>query len=132
MAANSDLLRIREHWLDAYARGDTAVLEQLENPQFRVTHDGTVITRDEQLSDIAQRMRNGSWAARRLALVTRIHHVEEDGDLTTITGAGWMHSAAPPAASFSFVERWIHCDGRWQIVVLQYEHANDTATGDGP
>lgn len=122
MEINVPLGKVRKLWTEAYFKGDVDCLADIESPFFFVKSGATIISKDEQLSNVRKnrykRLIN-NWNI--VDFSESIDEVCERPGCTTVSGCATVYWKREIVGRYDFFEVWMIVDDRWQIAYLCYE-----------
>ncbi|QEM83614.1 nuclear transport factor 2 family protein [Halomonas binhaiensis] len=122
MEINISLEKVRKLWIEAYFKGDVDCLADIESPFFFVKSGETIISKDEQLSNV--RKNRYKRLVNKCDIVDfreSIDEVREHPGCTTVSGRATVYCESEIVGRYDFFEVWMVVDDRWQIAYLCYE-----------
>ena len=109
------ILEIREHWYQAYKRGDTETLKKYESPDLEVTFNG-VKDYAERYLEIEKKVTDNTWFQPELS---REETIEESSGLCSITGRAEITEGKAKGKVLSYSETWKYINSAWSLESLQ-------------
>jgi ketosteroid isomerase-like protein len=130
-SAEQDLLKLEREWLDAYIKGDAAVLERIEADDFSITYaGGEVLTKAQELANLkANASANAS-----IKFDTEGTKVRLYGDTAVLTGAvnqRLTDNGTERVMRYRYTDVWVKRNGRWQVAASQLTRIPDPSAPGG-
>jgi ketosteroid isomerase-like protein len=117
--AEADLLKTEREWLDAYAKGDFAVLERIQADDYSITYStGEVMSKAQEIA----KLKAMPAGAAGFSLKSEETKVRVYGDTAVLTGAlsqSWTQDGKPMSTRLRYTDVWVKRNGRWQVTAAQ-------------
>lgn len=117
MSDLSDIKKIREHWHQAYFKGDTDILEQIEASDFYVRSPSGKEERTNRYNNIKQAILNGQWFKTDITLEEdALKYLLNDRKAKVLGHGRTLENGA--IREMDFEENWVKSKSGWQLQAL--------------
>lgn len=118
MSDLSDIKKTREHWYNAYFKGDTDVLEKIEASDFYVTSPKGKEDRGTRYDTIKQAIETGKWFKTSITLEEDALEYLLNDRKAMVLGHGRTLENGAPLLEMQFEEKWVKSKTGWQVQAL--------------